>query len=199
MVDRADTWGMTEVQPPPEVPRNVLVPLAGFGVLFLGLSVVSVLFVMLLSVTLTDGDVNEPVANGIGAAIIATAVLGVLGSLAVVAAISGGKRWILAGLIPPLLLAVPGIPSIRPAFLGYGDLIAIGFCAAAAVAYRPRRRVDIALHAVLVAAASAVFLLTRWSPLASGFLAAVAAFPALACAGEISQHVFRRGREAALE
>jgi hypothetical protein len=182
---------MTEVQPPPEVPRNVLVPLAGFGVLFLGLSVVSVLFVMLLSVTLTDGDVNEAVANGIGAAIIAAAVLGVLGSLAVVAAISGGKRWILAGLIPPLLLAVPGIPSIRPAFLSYGDLIAIGFCASAAVAYRPARRAGVVLHVALLASAVALFLITPWSEVANGLLAFGAAYPVLACSEELSRWVFR--------
>jgi hypothetical protein len=173
--------------------------LAGMGSLMLAFSLVSMLGVMLFGVTFTDGEVNEPLVKTIETAIVAVAVLGVLGSLAAVAAVSGGRTWIPAGIVPPLLLALVGIPGVRPAFLGYGDLIAIGFCGAAAVAYRPRRRVDVALHAVLVAAAAAVFLLTRWSPLANGFLGAVAAFPALACAGEISQRVFRRGHEAALE
>lgn len=165
--------------------------------MFVALSIVSLLWMMLFSVTFTDGEVNEPVANGLETAIIVVAVLGVLGSLAVVAALSGGKRWVAAGLIPPLLLAVPGIPGVRPDFLGYADLVAIGFCAAAAVAYRPARPFAAVFHAVLLAGAVALFLLTPWSAIANGFLAFVAAYPALACAEEVSRWVRRPGREAA--
>lgn len=190
---------MTEPAPPGELPRSVLAVLAGMGSLLAALSLVSMLGTMLFAVTFTDGEVNEPLANTLGAAMVAVAVLGVLGALVAVAAVSGGRKWIPAGVVPALLLAVPGIPGVRPAFHEYGDLIAIGFCAAAAVAYRPRRGVDIALHAVLFGAAAATFLLTSWSPLASGFVAFAAAFPALGCAEEISHRVFRPGRDGAPE